>query len=55
MGKPLPVLPLHATLEALSAHLDAQTGAVLVPAASGDGFDIITRSDLIAALAGAGR
>jgi cystathionine beta-synthase len=54
MGKPLPILPTHTTLEELSAHLDAQTGAVLVPNPE-DHYDIITRSDLISALAEAGR
>ena len=55
MGKPLPILPTHTTLEELSAHLDAQTGAVLVHAPDDDHYDIITRSDLISALAEAGR
>ena len=55
MGDPLPILPMHTTLEELSAHLDAQTGAVLVHAADGDHYDIITRSDLISALAESGR
>ena len=55
MGDPLPILPMHTTLEELSAHLDAQTGAVLVHAAADDHYDIITRSDLISALAESGR
>jgi cystathionine beta-synthase len=55
MGDPLPVLSAHATLEELSTHLDAQTGAVLVRASDDDHYDIITRSDLISALAEAGR
>ncbi len=55
MGDPLPILPMHATLEELSEHLDAQTGAVLVHAPDDDHYDIITRSDLISALAEAGR
>ncbi|MEP0546204.1 MAG: pyridoxal-phosphate dependent enzyme [Rhodothermales bacterium] len=55
MGSPLPILPMHTTLEELSAHLDAQTGAVLVHAPDDDHYDIITRSDLISALAESGR
>jgi cystathionine beta-synthase len=55
MGEPLPILSAHATLEELSAHLDAQTGAVLVHTADDGHYDIITRSDLISALAEAGR
>ena len=55
MGDPLPILPLHTTLEQLSAHLDAQTGAVLIHAPDDDHYDIITRSDLISALAESGR
>lgn len=53
MGPALPVLAANVSIEELSAHLDAQTGAVLVRGA--DGLDILTRSDLISALAEAGR
>ena len=51
MGSPLPVVSAHASLEDLSAHLDAQPCAVLVHAPGADHYDIITRSDLISALA----
>ncbi len=64
MGPPLPVVPRTVHLDALTGYLDTEAGAVLVhaePAAGGDGapagaaFHIVTRSDLIAALAQAGR
>ena len=55
MGAPLPVLPSDVTIESLSAHLDAQTGAVLIKADDSDHYDIVTRTDLIGALAEAGR
>jgi hypothetical protein len=41
-------------LDELTATLDGDAGAVLVRAEAG-GFDILTRSDLIAALARNGR
>ena len=49
MGDPLTVVSPHASLEELSAHLDRQPCAVLVHGP--DHYDIITRSDLISALA----
>lgn len=52
MGPPLPVLSPETPLEELAGRLDAQTGAVLIRAGSGP-LRILTRSDLIAALAGA--
>ena len=63
MGEPLPVVPRTVHLDNLMAYLDGEAGAVLVHAdAGGDGvaadapaFHIVTRSDLIAALAQAGR
>jgi len=53
MGGPLPVLSPDAPLEDLAGRLDAQTGAVLIRSAAGAPLRILTRSDLIAALAGA--
>ena len=62
MGPPLPVVPRTVHLDNLTAYLDAEAGAVLVHAeaggdgaASGPAFHIVTRSDLISALAQAGR
>ncbi len=63
MGEPLPVVPRTVHLDSLTAYLDGEAGAVLVRAdAPGNGadedapvFHIVTRSDLIAALAQAGR
>ncbi|MEL7361963.1 MAG: pyridoxal-phosphate dependent enzyme, partial [Bacteroidota bacterium] len=64
MGDPLPVVPANLHLDHLSAYLDGPAGAVLVhaseTAAGGDGapvdgYYILTRSDLIAALAEASR
>lgn len=49
MGAPLPVVSAHASIEDLSAHLDRQPCAVLVHGP--DRYDILTRSDLISALA----
>ena len=61
MAAPLPVVPRSVQLDRLTATLDGEAGAVLVQdEPSGDGapataFHIVTRSDLIAALAQAGR
>ena len=59
MAEPLPVVEAALHLDQLTAHLDGSAGAVLVRGeASGDGapsYQILTRSDLIAALASAGR
>jgi len=62
MGAPLAVVPSSVHLDHLTAYLDGEAGAVLVraEAAGGDGeaapaYHIITRSDLISALAQAGR
>jgi cystathionine beta-synthase len=54
MGAPLPVVSASVHLDELTATLDGDAGAVLVRAEAG-GFDILTRSDLIAALARNGR
>ncbi len=59
MAEPLPVVEATVALDQLTAHLDGPAGAVLVQGdASGDGaprYQILTRSDLIAALASSGR
>jgi len=55
MGPPLPVVPKTLTIEDLSGYLDNESGAVLVSEAEGRAFQIITKSDLISALAEAGR
>jgi len=61
MAAPLPVVRRSVHLDSLTATLDGEAGAVLVQDdVSGDGappaaFHIVTRSDLIAALAQAGR
>jgi cystathionine beta-synthase len=55
MGAPLPVVPRSLPIEELSGYLDNESGAVLVADRRGDGFQIITKSDLISALAEAGR
>lgn len=54
MDAPLPIVPPSLHLEMLSAYLNQGSGAVLVHRA-GDDYAIITRSDLINALAMAGR
>jgi cystathionine beta-synthase len=54
MGDPFPVVPRSLHLEHLSGYLEKESGAVLVEAADGT-FDIITKSDLISALANMGR
>ena len=59
MAEPLPVVEATVPLDQLTAHLDGSAGAVLVRgSASGGGaarYQILTRSDLIAALALNGR
>lgn len=55
MGEPLPIVPRALHLELLSTYLEQGGGAVLVQPADGDGYEIITKSDLIRALAQAGR
>ena len=49
MGDPLPVVPSSLHLEHLSSYLDGEAGAVLVE--SNDSYVVITKSDLIGALA----
>jgi cystathionine beta-synthase len=55
MDKPFPVVPRSLHLDHLSAYLEEGPGAVLVEAEDPGEFDIITKSDLISALAYAGR
>ncbi|MDX1548728.1 MAG: pyridoxal-phosphate dependent enzyme [Rhodothermales bacterium] len=55
MAEPFPVVPRSLGVDDLTAHLDQGTPAVLVEPADGHAFEILTRSDLIAALAAAGR
>ena len=51
MGEPFPVVPRSLHLEHLSAYLEQGAGAVLVEPDDGKTFEIITKSDLISALA----
>lgn len=55
MGSPFPVVPSSSSLEDLSAHLEQETGAVLVEHNSDDGYSVLTKSDLISALAHVGK
>lgn len=55
MGPPFPIVPRSLHLEHLSAYLEQGAGAVLVEPADGSSYQIITKSDLISALAAAGR
>lgn len=51
MGDPFPVVPRSLHLEHLSAYLEQGAGAVLVEPGDDKTFQIITKSDLISALA----
>jgi cystathionine beta-synthase len=51
MGDPFPVVPASLHLEHLSAYLEQDTGAVLVDHGQAQGYSVITKSDLISALA----
>lgn len=55
MGDPLPVVPRSLHLEHLSAYLEREAGAVLVNTDQEDSYAVITKSDLISALARMGR
>jgi cystathionine beta-synthase len=55
MGRPFPIVPRSLHLDHLSVYLEQGAGAVLVESAEGGSYQIITRSDLISALATAGR
>ncbi len=54
MGKPFPIVPRTLHLEHLSAYLEEGVGAVLVEPEDGKSYQIITKSDLIGALAAKG-
>ena len=54
MGEPFPVVSDTLMIEELTKQLDQVSGAVLVKDHSSDDFQIITRSDLISALASLG-
>ena len=57
MGAPFPVVPASLHLDHLSAYLEEDAGAVLVDHGpdSRDGYSILTKSDLISALANVGQ
>ena len=54
MGTPFPVVPASLHLEHLSAYLEQDAGAVLVDHGPEDGYSVLTKSDLISALAEVG-
>ncbi len=54
MGTPFPVVPASLHLEHLSAYLEQEAGAVLVDHGPEDGYSVVTKSDLISALAEVG-
>ncbi len=55
MGDPFPVVPDSLHLEHLSAYLEQDAGAVLVDHGPDDGYTVLTKSDLISALAQMGK
>jgi len=55
MGTPFPVVPASLHLEHLSAYLEQDAGAVLVDHGPDDGYTVLTKSDLISALANVGK
>ncbi len=55
MRAPFPIVPRSLHLDHLSAYLEQGAGAVLVEPDTDGGYQIITKSDLISALAGPGR
>ena len=54
MGTPFPVVPASLHLEHLSAYLEQDAGAVLVDHGPEAGYSVLTKSDLISALAKVG-
>ncbi len=54
MGDPFPIVPRSLHLEHLSAYIDEGAGAILVEPNGEGSYEIITKSDLIGALAAAG-
>ena len=55
MDAPFPIVPRSLHLDHLSAFLEHGTGAVLVHPRNGEGYQIITKTDLITALAASAR
>ena len=55
MRAPFPIVPRSLPLDQLSAYLEQGAGAVLVEPDTDGSYQIITKSDLISALAGPGR
>ena len=55
MSDPFPIVPRTLHLDYLSAYLEQGAGAVLVEPGDDGEYEILTKSDLISALAGAGR
>ena len=55
MSEPFPIVSPSLDLDHLSVYLEQGAGAVLVEPGTEGGYQIITKSDLISALAGAGR
>jgi cystathionine beta-synthase len=55
MGTPFPVVPASLHLEHLSAYLEQDAGAVLVDHGPDAGYTVLTKSDLISALANVGQ
>jgi cystathionine beta-synthase len=55
MQDPFPIVPRSLHLDHLSTYLEQGAGAVLVEPEAGKTYEIITKSDLISALASAGR
>jgi len=53
MGEPFPIVPSSLHLDHLTSYLEGDTGAVLVERESG--YAVVTKSDLISALARMGR
>jgi cystathionine beta-synthase len=53
MGEPFPVVPASLHLDHLTSYLEGDTGAVLVERDAG--YTVVTKSDLISALARMGR
>jgi len=55
MDQPFPIVPRGLHLDHLSAYLEDGPGAVLVESDQDGAYDILTKSDLISALASSGR
>ena len=55
MGEPFPIVPGSLHIEHLSAYLEQASGAVLVHHSDDNSYEVITKTDLISALASMGR